>query len=486
MIIFPQSLVLSAALTATPLTYPRIGYNNLARGLSASAVTVSTETADGPKDAPLRPDTAEAWAASALPATWTVDLGSAQSIDYVGIAGHTLGSCAAAVALALDSDATLPAPYLSSPGSTGNYASTPDSAGNSITGDIDIRAQVAATDYTPAANDTLIAKWNPTGNQRIWSFDIETTGNLILRTTADGSTVRTHTSSAATAVTDGTTKWLRATRAASTGVVKFYTSTDGVTYAQLGTDVAGTVEGIFDGTAPIEIGSNSLGTANPFDGRVYYAEVRNGIGGAVVVQCDPSEGEDGALTWVSGLGETWTVNTSGAPPVERLTHNAFATAYAPADDAPLMFLDTARVGRYLRVTVTGAGAIPRIASIYVGSVLAMEKQMANPFAPLNMARETVLNQSLSRGGQFLGQGFRRNGVMSSVGFKSLTAAWVRSYFDPFSRSARSRPYFFSWNPQDYPQEVGYVWTDKDIVPAYSGEIVFGMEVSWSMKGVGAA
>jgi len=484
-IIFPQRLVLSAALTATPLTYPRIGYTNLARGLAASAVTVSTETVDGPKDAPLRPDTAEAWAASALPANWTVDLGSPQSIDYVGIAGHTLGSCAAAVAIALDSDATLPAPYLSSPGSTGNYASTPDSAGNSVTGDIDIRTHVAATDYTPSANDTLVAKWNPTGTQQSWSFDIETTGKLILRTTANGSTVRTHTSSAATAVTDGAPKWLRVTRAAASGVVKFYTSADGVTYAQLGTDVAGTVEGIFDGTAPIEIGSNSLGTANQFDGRVYYSEVRNGIGGAVVTQFDPDDGEDGASTWVSGIGETWTVNTSGAP-VARLYNNAFATAYAPADNAPLMFLDTARSGRYLRVTVTGAGAVPRIASIYVGSVLAMEKQMANPFSPLNMARETVLSQSLSRGGQFLGQGFRRNGVMSSVGFRSLTAAWVRSYFDPFSKSARNLPYFFAWNPQDYPQEVGYVWTDKDIVPAYSGEIVFGMEVSWSMKGIGAA
>jgi hypothetical protein len=51
------------------------------------------------------------------------------------------------------------AEYLSCPGVTGNHASTPDSADASITGDIDIRADLSADDWTPSATKVILAKW---------------------------------------------------------------------------------------------------------------------------------------------------------------------------------------------------------------------------------------------------------------------------------------------------------------------------------------
>lgn len=85
-------------LTASPdPNHPHICYQTWVRDRAPADITVSSETADGPKDAILRPDTHEFWQASALPATLTIDLGQARAVDYVGIAGHSIGSNLATV-----------------------------------------------------------------------------------------------------------------------------------------------------------------------------------------------------------------------------------------------------------------------------------------------------------------------------------------------------------------------------------------------------
>lgn len=104
MIIYTRSFLAGAAASATPLTHARIGYQTWTRDLAVTSVTVSSETADGPGDAPLRPDTYEYWEASSLPATWTVDLGAARDVDYVGIAGHTIGTQGASVLVEYSTD----------------------------------------------------------------------------------------------------------------------------------------------------------------------------------------------------------------------------------------------------------------------------------------------------------------------------------------------------------------------------------------------
>lgn len=205
-------------------------------------------------------------------------------------------------------------------GVAGNYFSTPDSAAVSITGDVDIRARASLDDWTPVGDNTLIAKRVGTGNQRSFYFFVaNTTGLLAFAWSPDGIAQTTISSTVAPTVADGAILWARVTfdvdngAAGSTGT--FYTSMDGVTWTQLGAPVitAG-VTSIFDGTAPVEVGSITLGSASLMTGKMYYGETRNGIGGAVVSVFDPSQAADGALSWVSSTGETWTVNQSGGKP----------------------------------------------------------------------------------------------------------------------------------------------------------------------------
>jgi len=268
-IVYTSPFLLAAAAAGQPLTNSRIGWHTWLRDLAPSAVTVSGETEDGPKDMPLRPDTATYWRPPALPATYVADLGQTRDVDYGGLVG-SLGSSRASV---------------------------------------------------------------------------------LMETSID----------------------------------------------------------------------------------------------------------DGAWT---ALGQ------------EAL----------PANDAPLLFLDSSRQARKVRWTFKGAGAVPRISVVYAGEILAMPVPPDAPYTPLNLSRETVLMQTLSRGGQFLGQEIRRMGMKSKASFSFLNSSWVRENFDPFMQAARRYPYFFAWQPGVYPLEVGYVWTDRDIVPTQTSFAL--MNVDWAMQGIG--
>src|SRR5262249_35430265 len=103
----------------------------------------------------------------------------------------------------------------------------------------------------------------------------------------------------------------------------------GVTWIQLGADVTKAATTIYDGTADVEIGAQVGGTQNNLAGKVYYAEVRNGIDGTVVAKFNPSANASlGATTFASSTGGTWTlagaaaISTVGQDQVKSTTYTA--------------------------------------------------------------------------------------------------------------------------------------------------------------------
>lgn len=485
MISYPLAFLLSAAV---PLRNPRFGYQTFTFDLPPSSVSVSSEVVGGPRDAPLRPDTAAYWQPSVLPATWQLDLGALRDIDYVGIAGHTIGSNLAAVGVSLGEDNDFAA-RVTLPGVAGNYASTPDSVANSVTGDIDIRAKVNAADWTPTGNPYVVAK-NGFTTGGGYHLRLISAGTLQLGWST-GAAALTAASTVSTGFADGSTNWIRATLDVDNGAagytVKFYTSFDGVTWTQLGATVTvGGVTSIGNNATLLSVGMFFDGSSDPFSGAVYYADIRNVIDGTTpVVKFDPSEGVTDGTSFTSSTGEVWTINRSGGTPARLINWRFGGADIAPVDNSPIMFLDTQRAARYLQIRLSGAGVVmPRIAVVYAGKALAMTSEVEpSGFTPMNMARQTVLKRSMSRGGQFLGQGYRRNGVAGAVAFKYLDPDWYRAYFEPFAKSARRYPYFYAWWPEHYLGEVAFVWSDKDIVGKYQGQRDW-MQVGFNMQGIG--
>ena len=170
--------------------------------------------------------------------------------------------------------------YLELPGTSGDYASAPDSAALSVTGDIDIQMRVSLDDWTPAGKNTFVSKWVTGGNQRSYWFKITTEGKPELQwSTTGSSSVRTATSTAAVSATDGDIEWVRVKLDVDTGdgnlSITFYTGGSGITptWVQLGSAILqGGTSSIFDGTALLEVGS-ALGSVEMLAGKVYRVRI---------------------------------------------------------------------------------------------------------------------------------------------------------------------------------------------------------------------
>lgn len=238
------------------------------------------------------------------------------------------------------------APALSLPGVSGSYASTPDSAANSLTGTIEIETCVLPDSYTDGIARSVLMK-RAVNNQ---SYGMRLSGNSFLspsgsipihsleagasNVVGSGVSLDMLTSEYAAPPfdvfgsgvdfplpsTQGKQIFLKSTIESNVGggvgrrVIHYYKHNIRDSWTQLGvvrTNAAITATP-FDGNAPVEIGSDflGLGASRMFKGKILYGLLRNGIGGPVVLKFDPVESH-GNSSWTSSTGEVWTVNGSG-------------------------------------------------------------------------------------------------------------------------------------------------------------------------------
>jgi hypothetical protein len=217
-------------------------------------------------------------------------------------------------------------PYLALTGTSGDYASTPHTGVLGITGDLDLRAECAVADWG-AAIQTLVGKYVTASNQRAYRLTTTTPSGLLrLYWSTDGTAFQTRDSTVAisTVAANGTRVALRATLDVDNGntehTVRFWWAPyiDVSEWTQLGDPVvtAGTTS-VFNATsAPLELGSSGgsggAGTTNLWAGRLWAAEVRDGIDGTVVASPRLQDETLVAGSWVDSAGRTWTVNGSAA------------------------------------------------------------------------------------------------------------------------------------------------------------------------------
>jgi hypothetical protein len=190
---------------------------------------------------------------------------------------------------------------------TGDWGTTPDTGALDITGDIDLRADLMATDWTPTTTQGVIEKWVTGTNQRSYSLVLDNAGKLRMRLSTDGLTgsVVEAVSSVAVGAADGSRLAIRVARVGTT--VTFYTSTDtdlsSATWTQLGTTA--TLSGsFFVGTAPLNVGSDAVSAA--FNGTIFSAQVRNSAG-TIVAYPNYVIQTAGATTFVDSASLTWSL-----------------------------------------------------------------------------------------------------------------------------------------------------------------------------------
>ena len=205
---------------------------------------------------------------------------------------------------------------LTLPGSTGDFAQATFASAN-VTGDVDIRAQILTDWSSPASFGGIISK-RGTGDTGEWLFQFDGSGNIRLTRFSDGAALDwTSTAAPNTVFSAHEVGWVRVTHDVDNGssenVATFFTSTDGVTYTQLGSAV--TRSGTYTATTtsnPVTVGAARSNGNAAFSGEVHAAQVHDGIDGTQVVAFDPTLGLVGASSFTESTGETWSINGNAA------------------------------------------------------------------------------------------------------------------------------------------------------------------------------
>lgn len=208
---------------------------------------------------------------------------------------------------------------LSLPGANGDMVTTPDDVSLNIVGDIDIRVRVAMDTWTPGSSQYLVGKTGSVDNSA-YGFLMDQQDLLRITWSPDGTweNSRNFVANAVTGFADGSVHWVRATVDMDNGAGgctgTFYTSENGIDWTQLGTSInASGVSSIFAGTLPLAIGAREGNSGVvAMSGKMYAAEVRDGIGGAGTVVANPvfTTHTPGDPSFVDGAGKTWTMNNN--------------------------------------------------------------------------------------------------------------------------------------------------------------------------------
>lgn len=201
------------------------------------------------------------------------------------------------------------APYGVFPGAAADHVDTdPISFAYANGGDVDVRARIRPNAYTGALQGIIVHR---TTNNPTVILRLESSGNLSLLRHNDVLFV-TLTSSAA--VPSGT-EFVRATSVQTgsapsvTFTHRFYTSVDGVTWTELGTAQSATVADPMPNPSaelPVIVGANnSTGSSGPYTGRIYWAEIRDGVDGPVLARFDAAEAAKSPGAWWGDDGRAW-------------------------------------------------------------------------------------------------------------------------------------------------------------------------------------
>ena len=223
------------------------------------------------------------------------------------------------------------ASVLSLPGSNGNAATSPDSAAVSVVGDIDLRCELAASDWD-GANQVIQAKEETGDISWRWQL-LLTTGVQQLAISVNGTNlvfVATSTTAIDALVADGKGVQLRVTRAEATGHTAYYYRTD--LTKDLSDDTGWTFDGnafgtsgaIFDSGSPVQIGAINAVLGFAMTGNIYRSQVYDGINGTLVFDADPTAEAPGTTSFTesSAQAATVTIHQSGSPQAEIITDPA--------------------------------------------------------------------------------------------------------------------------------------------------------------------
>lgn len=152
----------------------------------------------------------------------------------------------------------------------------------------------------------------------------------------------------------------------------------------------------------------------------------------------------------------------------------------PADDGPLIFRYLPQSLSEIKIKLAPGNAAPEMAVVYVGKLLVMELGIKD-FTPLRFGRRRDVITGMSEAGDFIGRIQVGGYSESSPSWVGLGKAWFRANVDEFLEAAATNPFFFAWNPLDYPFDTGFAWITEEPQPVF--DVDGYVSLTLSMNGI---
>lgn len=151
-------------------------------------------------------------------------------------------------------------------------------------------------------------------------------------------------------------------------------------------------------------------------------------------------------------------------------------------DGPLVLAFEPVFTTKVRLRLTPDAVIPRIAVVYIGALLRLQRGLQPGFTPPPWAASDDAVATISESGDYLGQVVLRQSLAFAVSMQWIDYDWWNANMAGFIRHARRRqPFFFAWMPATYPDEAGYDWTQSDLRPEMQTDLT--LNVSFDLRAV---
>lgn len=202
--------------------------------------------------------------------------------------------------------------YMRFVGNPADYFSAADFVG---TGDLDVRVLVAPDEWQPDFWQMFLGQYDSQPNDRSWRFGIDVFDAVVGNFSSDGFEDLGGNRPLTDSFGDGRRKWVRMTIEPTGGLLRFWSSNGGTVWTHLGDDFTfDPIDGLHDSRGRVYIGTDRPGSDNPFAGKLYYIEIRDGLNGPVIANLDfrtEDQLDTGSGRWTDEHGNVFSPHGTG-------------------------------------------------------------------------------------------------------------------------------------------------------------------------------
>jgi len=135
-----------------------------------------------------------------------------------------------------------------------------------------------------------------------------------------------------------------------------------------------------------------------------------------------------------------------------------------ADNLPTVFQFVATASNGLRITLTPGTVEPQAAVMYCGTSLPLPNGLPVGHMPIKYARQSIGYGATANSGDRLGYVELAAELSANIVQRDLDPAWYRANLKDIALLGKRTTFFFAWDPENYPDEVGFCWPISDPMP----------------------